>query len=226
MSEVDKAYEFKIIKMIVDEYLDESVPITEESLIKLETDFDRIVYDLAIKIFSQTGHKIEFSIIRDIITSRIEILKYQLVAQKKHIVEKVRLASEQEAQQAAAEKARQITLEDLWRVEVANALAEFDGDEIKALIFVRLRSLISDELGVEESRITLDSHIAHDLHADECETLNLAMTLEEVFDFEIPDDMLGAAKVWPTSYSSNTFGDSFPIACTVRELLNFICEKS
>jgi hypothetical protein len=69
--------------------------------------------------------------------------------------------------------------------------------------------------------VTLDSHIITDLNADELDTVELAMALEEEFDIEIPDQLLGTVKKWPPTYS-NSFGDSDPVACTLRELLSFI----
>jgi len=36
--------------------------------------------------------------------------------------------------------------------------------------------------------VTLDSHILRDLGADECETVELAIELEEEFDVEIPEE--------------------------------------
>lgn len=128
MREEDKAYELKMLKMVVNKHLDESASVTEESLNALEVNRDQVVWDLAAKIYSQSGHKVELSIVRDVVNSRIEAIKYQLTEQ----------ITEQKAQQAA-EEAR-------LHVETASTLAELGGNEIKAQILVRLRKVISEQL--------------------------------------------------------------------------------
>jgi acyl carrier protein len=229
VSEADKDYELKVLEMMINKYLDENTSITEESLSTLEVNRDQVVWDLATKMYSQSGHKIELSTVRDVVNSRIGAMKYQLAAEKKRIAEQARRAAEQKAQQAAEEARRVATEEARLRVEIESTLAEFGGDKIKAQIFVRLRKAISEQLSVDESEITLDRHISHDLGADELDTVELAMALEEEFEefeVEISEDLLGSVKKWPASYSSNSFGDSVPVACTVRELLIFIHEKA
>lgn len=162
------------------------------------------MWNLAAKIYSRSGHKVELSIVRDVVDSRIEAIKYQF--------------TEQKAQQAA-EEAR-------LRIEIASTLAELGGNEIKAQILIRLRKVISEQLNVDKSEIALDSHISHDLGSDELDTVELAMALEEEFEIEISEDLLGSFQEWPSSYSSNSFGNSVPVACTIRELLVFIHKKA
>ena len=104
-------------------------------------------------------------------------------------------------------------------------MGELGVDESQAKIFVKVRKIVSEQLEVDESEVTLDSHISNDLNADEIDTVELAMALEEEFDIEIPERLLGTVKKWPPTYSSNSFGDSDPVACTVRELFIFIQDK-
>jgi acyl carrier protein len=225
VSEADKVYESKVLKMMLNKYLDESTLITEESLSALEVNHDQVVWNLATRIYSQSGHKVELSTVRDIVNSRIGAMKYQLAAEKERIAEQARHVAEQKAQQAAEEARCVAEQKAAEAAYLRDALAECGGNELKAQIFVRIREIISEQLSVDKNGITLDSHISHNLLADECDTVELSMALEEEFDVEIPDDMLGSAKVWPPSYSSNSFGDYFAVACTVRELLLFIHEK-
>ena len=48
--------------------------------------------------------------------------------------------------------------------------------------------LIVDNLGVEESEITLEAHFVNDLGADSLDTVELVMALEREYDLEIPDE--------------------------------------
>ncbi len=54
--------------------------------------------------------------------------------------------------------------------------------------FERVRSVIADQLGVDEDSITMDSSFVDDLGADSLDIVELIMGLEGEFDLEIPDD--------------------------------------
>jgi acyl carrier protein len=53
--------------------------------------------------------------------------------------------------------------------------------------FVRIRSLIAEQLGVDEQDINLETTF-DDLNADSLDVVELIMALEEEFDMEIPDE--------------------------------------
>ena len=52
----------------------------------------------------------------------------------------------------------------------------------------RVTKIVSEQLGVEESKITDDSQFMEDLGADSLDTVELVMALEDEFDCEIPDE--------------------------------------
>ena len=52
----------------------------------------------------------------------------------------------------------------------------------------RVKEIIIDKLGVEESKITLEAKFIDDLGADSLDTVELIMQFEEEFNIEIPDD--------------------------------------
>lgn len=52
----------------------------------------------------------------------------------------------------------------------------------------RIKEIIVEQLGVEESEITSDASFIDDLGADSLDTVELVMALEEEFDIEIPDE--------------------------------------
>ena len=54
--------------------------------------------------------------------------------------------------------------------------------------FERVKSVIVDQLGADESSITLESSFVDDLGADSLDNVELIMGLETEFDIEIPDD--------------------------------------
>lgn len=52
----------------------------------------------------------------------------------------------------------------------------------------RVKAIIADQLGVEESEITSEASFVDDLGADSLDTVELVMALEEEFGIEIPDE--------------------------------------
>jgi len=56
-----------------------------------------------------------------------------------------------------------------------------------AAAIARVRALLAEQLGLDESGITSEAHILEDLGADSLDVVELVMALEEAFDIEIPD---------------------------------------
>ena len=54
--------------------------------------------------------------------------------------------------------------------------------------FDKVKDVILDKLGVEESQIIMEASFVDDLGADSLDTVELIMELEEEFGIEIPDD--------------------------------------
>mgnify|MGYP000952734354 FL=1 len=52
----------------------------------------------------------------------------------------------------------------------------------------RVRKIVAEQLGVNESEIKIESAFVDDLGADSLDTVELVMALEEEFECEIPDE--------------------------------------
>ena len=52
----------------------------------------------------------------------------------------------------------------------------------------RVKAIIVDKLGVEESEVTLEASFTNDLGADSLDTVELIMEFEKEFGISIPDD--------------------------------------
>jgi len=52
----------------------------------------------------------------------------------------------------------------------------------------RVKNIIVEQLGVEESQVTDSAKFVEDLGADSLDTVELVMALEEEFSIEIPDE--------------------------------------
>ena len=52
----------------------------------------------------------------------------------------------------------------------------------------KVKDVIMDKLGVEDSKINMEASFVNDLGADSLETVELIMEFEEEFGIEIPDE--------------------------------------
>ena len=57
-----------------------------------------------------------------------------------------------------------------------------------ATIEERVIDIVSEQLGVDKDKITLETSFVNDLGADSLDTVELVMELEEEFDISIPDE--------------------------------------
>lgn len=57
-------------------------------------------------------------------------------------------------------------------------------------MFEELKSLIAEELGIDESRVTEEASFKEDLGADSLDLFELVMSLEDRFGIEIPSEDL------------------------------------
>ncbi|MEZ4947917.1 MAG: acyl carrier protein [Saprospiraceae bacterium] len=52
----------------------------------------------------------------------------------------------------------------------------------------RVKQIIVDKLGVDESEVTTEANFTNDLGADSLDTVELIMEFEKEFDLSIPDE--------------------------------------
>ena len=52
----------------------------------------------------------------------------------------------------------------------------------------KVKAIIVDKLGVDESEVTAEASFTNDLGADSLDTVELIMELDKEFDIHIPDD--------------------------------------
>ena len=52
----------------------------------------------------------------------------------------------------------------------------------------KIKAIVAEQLGVDESEITEEASFVDDLGADSLDTVELVMALEEEFGIEIPDE--------------------------------------
>ena len=52
----------------------------------------------------------------------------------------------------------------------------------------KIKTIVANQLGVDEAQVTEDASFIDDLGADSLDTVELIMAFEEEFDVEIPDE--------------------------------------
>jgi len=55
-------------------------------------------------------------------------------------------------------------------------------------LLVKLKEVVAEQLGVDESEVVEDASFIDDLGADSLDIVELVMALEETFDIKIPDE--------------------------------------
>ncbi|MBO5744018.1 MAG: acyl carrier protein [Clostridia bacterium] len=56
------------------------------------------------------------------------------------------------------------------------------------MVFEKIRKIIADQLGADETEITMESTFIEDLGADSLDVVELVMAIEDEFDMEIDED--------------------------------------
>jgi len=104
--------------------------------------------------------------------------------------------------QSGFKSANKVDFESLWCVKFNLFKKIFDQHEQTFLLFAanfknhykmsditsRVKAIIVEKLGVEESEVTNEASFTNDLGADSLDTVELIMEFEREFDIAIPDD--------------------------------------
>lgn len=230
--------------MVVNDYLDEIVTSYYEEDIKLQdVEIDRIVWELATKIYARSGYQVELIWVRDIVYSRIEAMKRQqavekqkreelelVAAEQERIAEKARLLAAEQKARCEAEQKRQdeqarrlkaeeearltaekkriakealrikqqklevekekklIQFKEKYRDKISSIMMLFNGDEDKAITFIFVKKVVTEQFSVHESEAMPDTNLLNYPDVDGLDFFELQMALEEEFDINISDE--------------------------------------
>ena len=56
------------------------------------------------------------------------------------------------------------------------------------MVFEKIKTILSEQLDIEEDVITPDSLLVEDLGADSLDAIDIVMSVEDEFEIEIPDE--------------------------------------
>jgi len=99
----------------------------------------------------------------------------------------------------------------------------------------KVKSIIIDKLGVEESEVTPEASFTNDLGADSLDTVELIMEFEKEFNISIPDDQ--AENISTVGQAISCFGNcrfgasrnnniNFSESKVIEAINNCICSRS
>ena len=55
-------------------------------------------------------------------------------------------------------------------------------------MFEKIKTIIANELGIDEEKVTLEARLSEDLGADSLDAVELIMAIEDEFDIEVNDE--------------------------------------
>jgi len=56
------------------------------------------------------------------------------------------------------------------------------------MTFDKIKDIIVDQLGVDEDKVKMETHLMKDLEADSLDAVEIIMAIEEEYGIEIPDE--------------------------------------
>jgi acyl carrier protein len=56
------------------------------------------------------------------------------------------------------------------------------------MVFEKVKSVIVEQLGIDEVEVTMEANFSDDLGVDSLEIFEIVMSLEEAFEIEIPNE--------------------------------------
>lgn len=62
------------------------------------------------------------------------------------------------------------------------------------MVFEKVRAIICEQFELDADRVTMDASLIGDLGADSLDVIDLAMSIEDEFDIEVPDDEIDNIK--------------------------------
>lgn len=56
------------------------------------------------------------------------------------------------------------------------------------MVFDKIKEIIVEQLGVDDDKVTTETHLMKDLEADSLDAVEIIMAIEEEYGIEIPDE--------------------------------------
>lgn len=154
----DQAYTLSILKMVINTDLEKKLAESISELELFESKRDQLVWEMATKIYTRSGHKVELTMVRDLIDEHIKNRKSQLSKQSRIHEYVPHTVPEKTKPASPINSAR-------W-------------------VFLKTCSVICKCTELGANRVSMASRI--DEIADEREFIKILRDLEVAFDIKLP----------------------------------------
>jgi len=211
MTVENEDYELEVLEYAVNQCIDSLLSKSSEDILsEILNKSNEVVWRVAIDIYTKSGHKIDFSFVRNLLNLRIEPLRIK-------IAEEERIKAELEAKTRIREAEKQSIKKEKEELEV----------------FERIKSIIAEQLEVDGEQVKLDTlfeYLIPESYNDwqnrmkrekpwcssssfiyddrDLDSVELIMVIEEEFDIEILYEECENLLSW-----------------NVRQLVNLILQK-
>lgn len=244
MNTASTNYELYILKTAVNNHLDRTLPSdANQALYLIQYQIDNLVWNIATSIYSQSGHKADLSLIRDLANARIESLellatkqaeearlKAEIEARRKK-EEEVKQAEEARREKEAEERIKAEKERKQWiqeqrqkkEREFTNTGKTYQSNGINQELFEIIKGITVDQLEVDAKLVTLEASFAEDLYTDSLDMEELIMAVEEEFNIEsLEHDFIKYRPLF-SSAQEDEFVYSY---VTVEDLVRLVQEKT
>ena len=62
------------------------------------------------------------------------------------------------------------------------------------MVFEKVAEILSEQLGIDADKISMDSLLEEDLDADSLDAIDVVMSIEDEFQIEVPDEVISSMK--------------------------------
>lgn len=62
------------------------------------------------------------------------------------------------------------------------------------MVFEKVAEILSEQLGIDTDKISMDSLLEEDLDADSLDAIDVVMSIEDEFQIEVPDEVISSMK--------------------------------
>ena len=62
------------------------------------------------------------------------------------------------------------------------------------MVFEKVAEILSEQLGIDVDKISMDSLLEEDLDADSLDAIDVVMSIEDEFQIEVPDEVISSMK--------------------------------
>ncbi|MBW4482423.1 MAG: hypothetical protein KME14_07765 [Tildeniella torsiva UHER 1998/13D] len=185
-------YESKILANVICRYLNEREPVKEADISRIELSLDDTVWGFAVNFYNESGHKADFTKIRNIVDYWIKLKKEELIRAETVSASLQKPETSPDCTSEKLDLPRKLSHSDNQQKKFPqNSSKEipknFDENKERASILNKFAKLVSEQLKVDQDLVSLDTNLSDYPRVVDLDFCELVMAVEEEFEIEIDD---------------------------------------